>query len=144
MRKALALAGRAGARGEVPVGAIVAQGSTILGRGHNRRETLGDPTHHAEIAAIRQAAKKLGTWRLTRCVLYVTLEPCAMCAGACVNARLEKIVYGCADPKGGYVQTLGAIASDPRLNHRCEIAGGVLAPECAGVLKDFFRKRRGA
>jgi tRNA(adenine34) deaminase len=142
MAEAIRLARRAGARGEVPVGAVVSRKGTIVGRGSNRREKTSDPTHHAEIAALRAAARRLNSWRLEGCTLYVTLEPCAMCAGACVNARVERIVYGCADPKGGYVATLGAIASDRRLNHRCRVDGGVRASECAALLTDFFRGRR--
>jgi tRNA(adenine34) deaminase len=143
MRQAIALARRAFARGEVPVGAMVIRGEEVLGRGSNRREATSDPTHHAEIEAIRRAARKLGTWRLDDCSLYVTLEPCPMCAGACVNARIRKIVYGCEDPKAGYVRSLGTVASDPRLNHRCEVVGGILAEECGAILKEFFRARRG-
>ena len=142
MREAIALARRAFARGEVPVGAMVIRGDEVLGRGSNRREATSDPTHHAEIEAIRRAARKLGTWRLDDCSLYVTLEPCPMCAGACVNARIRKIVYGCEDPKAGYVRSLGTVASDPRLNHRCQIVGGVLAEECGAILKEFFRGKR--
>ncbi len=144
MREALRLAGRAGSRGEVPVGAIVVREGRVLGRGLNRRELTDDPTHHAEIEAIRKAARRAGDWRLDGSVLYVTLEPCAMCAGACVNARIGAIVYGCPDPKAGYVETLGSIASDSRLNHRCEIEGGVLATESEDLLRRFFRERRGA
>jgi len=143
MREAMRLADRAGSRGEVPVGAVVVRDGRILGRGFNRREANDDPTHHAEIEAIRKAARRQEGWRLDGAALYVTLEPCPMCAGACVNARIEMIVYGCADPKAGYVATLGTIASDPRLNHRCEVRGGVLADESALRLKRFFRERRG-
>ena len=143
MRRALGLARRAFARGEVPVGAMVMRDGEILGRGYNKRESSADPTHHAEIEAIRRAAKKTGGWRLSGCTLYVTLEPCPMCAGACVNARIARIVYGCHDPKAGYVRTLGAVASDPRLNHRCEVTAGVLEEECGAILKEFFRGRRG-
>jgi len=143
MAEAIRLARRAGGLGEVPVGAVVSRDGAILGRGYNRREQTSDPTHHAEIAALRMAAKRLKTWRLDRCTLYATLEPCAMCAGACVNARIGRIVFGCADPKGGYVATLGAIASDRRLNHRCRVVGGVRGAECAELLTGFFRTRRG-
>ena len=143
MHEAMRLAGRAASRGEVPVGAVVVRGGRALGRGANRRESAADPTHHAEIEAIRRAAARAGTWRLEGSSLYVTLEPCAMCAGACVNARIERIVWGCADPKAGYVASLGAIASDPRLNHRCALTGGVLAEESAELLRRFFRERRG-
>jgi tRNA(adenine34) deaminase len=142
MVKALRLAERAQRLHEVPVGAVVVRGGAIIGRGFNQREGRSDPLHHAEMAAIRQASRHLKNWRLTGCVLYATLEPCAMCAGACVNARVSTIVYGCADPKGGYVTSLGAIATDPRLNHRCQIRGGVLEAECAAILRQFFRARR--
>jgi tRNA(adenine34) deaminase len=143
MRVALGLARRAARRGEVPVGALVMRGGAILGRGSNRRESASDPTHHAEIEAIRRAAHRLGSWRLEGCDLYVTMEPCAMCAGACVNARIRKIIFGCKDPKAGYVESLGSIVRDHRLNHRCEVLGGVLEAECGAVLKEFFRARRG-
>ena len=143
MARALRLAARAERLHEVPVGAVVVKDGRIIGRGFNQREGKNDPLHHAEMASIRQASRHLKSWRLSGCVLYVTLEPCAMCAGASVNARIAKIVYGCADPKGGYVASLGAIASDPRLNHRCQVQGGVLEAECAGILRRFFRARRG-
>jgi tRNA(adenine34) deaminase len=142
MREALRLAERAFARGEVPVGAIVVHDGVVAGRGHNRRESRQDPTHHAEIEALRKAARRLGGWRLEGTVLYVTLEPCAMCAGACVNARVSRIVYRCADPKAGYAGTLGNVAADPRLNHRCEVRGGVLAEASSEILQRFFRERR--
>ena len=142
MRRALRLAKLAARRGEVPVGAVVVFGSRLLAVGCNQRETKHDPVAHAEIQAIRRAARKLGSWRLDGCTLYVTLEPCAMCAGACVNARIARIVYGCADPKAGYVSSLGNLASDARLNHRCEVVGGVLAAESGAALRDFFRRRR--
>jgi tRNA(adenine34) deaminase len=143
MKEALRLARRAGSRGEVPVGAVVVRGGRVLGRGVNRRELRADPTHHAEIEALRRAAARSGSWRLDGGTLYVTLEPCAMCSGACVNARIARIVYGCADPKAGYVASLGAIATDARLNHRCELTGGILAAESSELLRDFFRQRRG-
>ncbi|HET9795925.1 MAG TPA: tRNA adenosine(34) deaminase TadA [Thermoanaerobaculia bacterium] len=143
MREALRLAERAGSRGEVPVGAVVVRGGRALGRGTNRRESRADPTHHAEIEALRRAAARSGSWRLDGATLYVTLEPCAMCAGACVNARIARIVYGCSDPKAGYVESLGAIATDSRLNHRCSLRGGVLADQSAELLRRFFRERRG-
>jgi tRNA(adenine34) deaminase len=142
MRRALRLARLAGLAGEVPVGAVVLREDKIVGLGCNQRETKHDPVAHAEIQAIRRAARRIGSWRLDRCVLYVTMEPCAMCAGACVSARIEKIVYGCADPKAGYVDSLGSIATDARLNHRCEVVGGVLAGEASELLKAFFRERR--
>ena len=142
MREALRLAERAFARGEVPVGAIVVREGAPLGRGHNRRESRQDPTHHAEIEALRRAARRAGGWRLDGAVLYVTLEPCAMCAGACVNARVSRIVYGCPDPKAGYAGTLGNVAADSRLNHRCQVQGGVREAEAAEILRRFFRERR--
>jgi tRNA(adenine34) deaminase len=143
MREALRLAGKAFAGGEVPVGSIVVRDGAALGRGHNRRESRRDPTHHAEIEALRKAARRGGGWRLDGATLYVTLEPCAMCAGACVNARVSRIVYGCPDPKAGYAGTLGNVATDSRLNHRCRVDGGVLEAESAEILRRFFRERRG-
>ena len=143
MREALAQARKGADAGEAPVGAIVvsAEGE-ILSRAHNSPIGTNDPTAHAEILALREAARRTGNYRLTGCVLVATIEPCPMCAGAAVAARVAKIVYGAADPKAGAVSTLYNIASDPRLNHRAEVVGGVLADECAGLLKDFFRKRR--
>ncbi len=143
MRHALALARQAAARGEVPVGAVVYQGERILGQGHNRRETDQDPTAHAEIIALRKAARTLGSWRLEDCCIAVTLEPCPMCAGALVNARVARLVYGPADPKMGSVATLHRLCDDPRFNHRLEIVPGLLADESAELLKEFFRQRRG-
>jgi tRNA(adenine34) deaminase len=146
MRQALALAARASRHGEVPVGAVVVANvngqRSVVGRGFNLRETRCDPTAHAEILALRQAGRKLGLWRLTDCTLYVTLEPCAMCSGAAVNARLQRIVYGCADPKAGAVDTLYTICADERLNHRTLSLGGVCAAESAALLQTFFRARR--
>lgn len=144
MREALAEARSAVEHGDVPVGAIVvdAQGHEIA-RGHNRREADGDPVAHAEIVAIRKAAEALGSWRLEGCSLFVTLEPCAMCAGALVNARVERLVYGARDPKAGAVETLFRIADDPRLNHRVVVTGGVLAEEAAALLTGFFEALRG-
>src|ERR1700675_352590 len=139
MREALAFARIAYAEQEVPIGAVVVREGKMIGRGRNRRERLADPTHHAEIEAIREAAQEVGTWRLDDCTLYATLEPCAMCAGAAVNARLSRIVYGCADPKGGYCGTLGNIPQDERLNHRCQVEGGLLGTESAELLQQFFR-----
>src|SRR5262249_50129069 len=115
----------------------------ILGRGHNRRETDGDPLAHAELAAIREAAAKVGGWRLTGTTLYVTLEPCSMCAGALVAARIDRLVYGAAAPKAGYCGTLGNLVQDPRLNHRLEVTAGVLADECGALLSGFFAGLRG-
>ena len=142
MREALAFARISYAEQEVPVGAVVVAGGRIVGRGRNRREALADPTHHAEIEALREAGQAAGTWRLDGATLYATLEPCAMCAGAAVNARLARVVFGCADPKAGYCGTLGNIPRDPRLNHRCAVDGGILAGECAALLQQFFRARR--
>ena len=133
----------AAAEDEVPVGAvIVSLEQGVVGRGHNQREQLLDPTAHAEMIAITQAAQALRSWRLDDCVLYVTLEPCPMCAGAVVQARLPFVVYGCADPKAGACDTLYQITSDPRLNHRCQVVGGVLADRCAALLIDFFAAKR--
>jgi tRNA(adenine34) deaminase len=142
MREALAFARIAYAEQEVPIGAIVVRENRMVGRGRNRRERLADPTHHAEIEAIREAAGAAKTWRLDGATLYATVEPCPMCAGAAVNARIARIVYGCADPKAGYCGTLGNIPQDPRLNHRCAVEGGLLADESAGLLKQFFQARR--
>jgi tRNA(adenine34) deaminase len=143
MREALAFARIAFAEQEVPAGAVVVRGGRLLGRGRNRREALQDPTHHAEIEALREAARAAGTWRLDGATLYATLEPCPMCAGAAVNARLARVVFGCADPKAGYCGTLANVPQDERLNHRCEVAGGLLADEASELLKLFFRARRG-
>ena len=148
MREALALAREAGERGEIPVGAIVVHHpegggeERVIGRGFNQREADADPSAHAEIVAMRQAGKALGSWRLLECTLYVTLEPCPMCAGALVQSRLERVVYGCRDPKAGAVETLFQICSDSRLNHRVEVVGNVLAEEAGALLKNFFGMRR--
>ena len=128
--------------GDVPVGAIVAVGGVVMSRGRNRRELVSDPTAHAEIEALRAASASRGSWRLSDATLYVTLEPCPMCAGALVNARIGRVVYGCSDPKAGAVDTLFTIGRDPRLNHRFEVTSGVLAQPCAQVLKSFFAARR--
>ncbi len=142
MREALAFARIAFGEQEVPVGAVVVRGDRMVGRGRNRREALADPTHHAEIEALREAATSARTWRLEGATLYATVEPCAMCAGAAVNARVARIVFACADPKAGYCGSLGDIPRDPRLNHRCEVEGGLLAEESAELLRLFFRARR--
>ena len=145
MRRALAAAERAAELGEVPVGAVIVRGGEVIAEAYNRRETDGDPLAHAELLAIRQAARRIGGWRLTGCTMFVTLEPCAMCAGALVNARVERLVYGAADPKAGFCGTLGDLTRDPRLNHRLEVVGGVLAEESAELLRRFFdRLRQGA
>ena len=147
MEMALEEAGQAAAEDEVPVGAvIVSLKQGVIARAHNQRERLRDPTAHAEMIAITQAAEALQSWRLDGCALYVTLEPCPMCAGAVVQARLPLVVYGCPDPKAGACHTLYQITSDPRLNHRCQVVGGVLggilADRCAGILRQFFLDRR--
>jgi tRNA(adenine34) deaminase len=142
MREALAFARIAFSEQEVPIGAVVVRDGKMLGRGRNRREALHDPTHHAEIEAIREAAQAVGSWRLEGATLYATLEPCAMCAGAAVNARLARIVFGCADPKSGYCGTLGNIPQDARLNHRSSVEGGLLADESSELLRLFFQARR--
>jgi len=129
---------------EVPIGAIVYHEPTqrIIGRGYNRREIDEDPTAHAEIIALREAARELKSWRLIDCVLAVTLEPCPMCAGAIVNARVARLIYGCADPKAGAVRTLFRLCDDDRLNHRVAVEDGILAEECAELLRSFFRAQR--
>jgi tRNA(adenine34) deaminase len=129
---------------EVPIGCVIRHDPSdrIIGQGFNRRETDHDPTAHAEIIAMRQASRELGHWRLIDCTMAVTLEPCPMCAGAIVNARLPRLIYGCADPKAGAVRTLYQICDDDRLNHRAEITEGILADECAQLLQEFFRKQR--
>ncbi|HSQ15287.1 MAG TPA: tRNA adenosine(34) deaminase TadA [Candidatus Binatia bacterium] len=143
MRAALREAEKGAAAGEIPVGAVVVSPEwRILSRAHNRPVTANDPTAHAEILALRSAARRIGNYRLTGCRLVVTLEPCPMCAGAAVVARVEEIIYGAPDPKGGAVSTLYRIASDPRLNHRAAVTSGVLAEECAAPLTAFFRSRR--
>lgn len=138
MRCALVEARAAADRGEVPVGAVVVREGTIVGRGHNLRESTDDPLAHAELMAIAEAARATGHWRLIGCTLYVTLEPCAMCAGALVNSRVERLVYGARDPKTGFVGSLGDLVRDPRLNHRLEVSEGVLAEECGKLLAGFF------
>ena len=130
--------------GEVPVGAVAVLDGAIVGRGRNRTIELQDPTAHAETIALRQAAAQQHDWRLIGLTLYATLEPCAMCAGACVLARIDRLVYGAADPKAGMCGSLASIPDDPRLNHRVEIVSGVLAARCGELLTEFFRARRGA
>jgi tRNA(adenine34) deaminase len=144
MRQALAVAGRAPAHADVPVGAVVVKDGAVIARAHNHREKGADPTAHAEVLAIRKAAKKLGSWRLDGCTLYVTLEPCAMCAGAIVLSRLPRLVYGASDPKAGFVGSLGDLCRDPRLNHRPSVLAGVLGEECGRILVEFFREKRRA
>jgi tRNA(adenine34) deaminase len=142
MRKALTEARAAEEAGEVPVGAIVVHQGSVIGRGYNQREVLRDPTAHAEMIAITAAAQAMNSWRLTGCTLYVTLEPCLMCAGAIVQARIERVVFGAEDSKAGACVSLYQATTDERLNHRVSLLGGVLAGACGAVLSDFFRAQR--
>jgi tRNA(adenine34) deaminase len=142
MQQALELARQCVDCEDVPVGALVTRAGRIIGRGYNQREKLQDPTAHAEMIALTAAAAHVGHWRLEDCVMYVTLEPCPMCAGALVLARLPRLVYGAADPKGGACGSLFTITEDPRLNHRVETVAGILAEPCAELLREFFRRRR--
>jgi tRNA(adenine34) deaminase len=142
MERAIELARQAALAGEVPIAAVIYRGDEILGEAANNREAMADPTGHAEIVAMRIAGRQLGEWRLEGCSMAVTLEPCPMCAGALVNARLGKLVYGATDPKAGACETLYAIPGDTRLNHRVEMHGGVLAPRCVELLRAFFKERR--
>ena len=142
MRLALDLAQRGLEAGEVPVGAVVVRDGLILGRAHNTPVRLADPTAHAEIMALREAGRRLGNYRLPGATLYVTVEPCPMCCGAALHARLARVVYGAVDPKAGAVESLYRLLDDARLNHRVEAAGGVLAEECGAVLRRFFEPRR--
>ena len=142
MRLAIREAERALAHDDVPVGAVVVHDGELIGAGHNERELRQDPTAHAEMIALREAAASLRSWRLLETVLYVTLEPCAMCAGAIVLGRVPRVVYGTTDPKAGAAGSVLDILAEPRLNHRPEVAAGLLADECAALLVDFFRTRR--
>lgn len=142
MLRALELAKEAQALGEVPIGAVVVCGDQIVGEGYNRREIDNDPLAHAELLAIKSASHHLGRWRLSGCTLYVTLEPCVMCAGALVNARLDEVVFGAFDQKAGAVMSLMELCSDERLNHRMKVTAGVLGAESANLLKDFFASLR--
>jgi len=142
MRLALAEAQQAAQEDEVPVGAVIVHQERVIASAHNQRQQLHDPTAHAEMIAITQAAEALHSWRLEDCTLYVTLEPCPMCAGAILQARIPVVVYGAADPKAGAVHTLFHLLEDPRLNHRCLITAGVMADECSAVLSRFFQKQR--
>ncbi len=144
MLEAIALARGAAADGEVPVGAVAVHDGVVVGRGTNRREAARDPTAHAELLAIQEAARTLGRWRLTGVTLVVTLEPCAMCAGAMVLGRIDRLVYGAPDPKAGAAGSLMNLCADPRLNHRMEVVAGVRGAECGALLQEFFRSRRGA
>jgi len=143
MEAALDEAHGARVEGEVPVGAVAVRAGEVVGRGRNRTVELQDPTAHAEMLALRAAAAALGSWRLIGVALYATLEPCAMCSGACVLARIDRLIYGADDPKSGMSGSLASIPDDPRLNHRVDIVRGVLAEECGALLMDFFRVRRG-
>ncbi len=142
MAEALALAAQAEKAGDVPVGALVVRDGRVLGRGFNRREAACDPTAHAEVLALREAAQTDGIWRLDGATLYVTLEPCPMCAGAIVNSRIARLVFGATDPKGGACGSLFDIPSDPRVNHRVSITSGVMAEDSAVMLRAFFEERR--
>jgi tRNA(adenine34) deaminase len=143
MELAVAEAEKAAELGETPVGAVVVCEGKLVAQAGNRRETTLDPTAHAELLALQAAARALGRWRLSGCTLYVTLEPCVMCAGALVLARVDRLVYGATDPKGGAVASLFEVPTDARLNHRVEVASGVLADRCGAMLTEFFRVRRG-
>ncbi len=142
IREAIKEARVAEGKGEVPVGAVIVHEGRVVGRGHNLRESSQDPTAHAEMIALRQAASELGSWRVIDATVFVTLEPCPMCAGALVNARVGRVVWGCDDPKAGATRTLYTIGNDPRLNHRFEAVGGVLRDECAALLCEFFAALR--
>jgi tRNA(adenine34) deaminase len=144
MRLALAEAERAALHGDVPIGCVVTLGERELARAHNRREVDADPTAHAEVLALRDAARELGQWRLEGATVYVTLEPCPMCAGALVNARIARLVYAASDPKAGAIDSLYSLGRDARLNHRFEVTGGLLASEGAALLQAFFAKLRAA
>jgi len=143
MRLALDEAQAAPAHLDVPIGAVVVRDGEVVARRHNERECTGDPTAHAEVLALRDAAAVVGHWRLLDCTLYVTLEPCVMCAGALVNSRIGRVVYGAVDPKAGAVQSLYEVCADERLNHRPPVTAGVLGDECSRLLKAFFAARRG-
>lgn len=142
MQEALREAQKAFTKGEVPIGAVLVKEGKIIARAHNLRETLCDATAHAEILALSAGSKVTGSWRLTETTLFVTLEPCPMCAGALVQARVKRLVYGAPDPKAGAAGTLYNLVDDPRFNHRLKVASGVLRGECAGILKEFFRGLR--
>jgi len=143
MREALRQAQRAGDAGEVPVGAVVVLAGKIIGRAHNQVELLKDATAHAEMLALTQAEAAVGDWRLIECDLYVTKEPCAMCAGAIVHTRIRRVIFGCADRAAGAAGSVMNLLQMPGFNHRCEITSGTLQDECSAILQEFFRKRRG-
>lgn len=142
MRQALAEARQALLEEEVPIGAVIVRGEQVIAAAHNQREQLKDPTAHAEMIAITQAAAAVGGWRLEECTLYVTLEPCIMCSGAILQSRIPLVVFGATDPKAGAVDSLFHLLSDPRLNHRCQVIPGVLATECGEILTKFFQAQR--
>src|SRR5215469_6362325 len=142
MREALRLANKAAVADEVPVGAVIVRAGKIIARSHNQVELLKDATAHAEMLALTQAEEAVGDWRLTDCDLYVTKEPCPMCAGAIVHTRLRRVIFGCADPVSGAAGSVINLLQMPTLNHQCDIAAGILENECAVILKDFFRERR--
>jgi len=142
MQAALAEAERARAKGEVPIGAVIVHGGKIVGRGHNLRETSNDPTTHAEMVAIREAAATIGHWRLLDTTLYVTLEPCVMCMGAIILARIPRLVYACRDPRAGAVGSIYDFSEDQRFNHKVEVTSGVLGEACSDMLSAFFRELR--
>jgi tRNA(adenine34) deaminase len=147
MTRAIAEARKAEAKAEVPIGCVIVRDGHVIARGHNLRETAQDPAAHAELIAIRKAARKLGSWRLLDCTLYVTLEPCTMCMGAIILSRIPTLVFGCYDPKGGAAGSLYDLSDDPRLNHSVELVPRVLEEECSGMLSEFFaalRKRKRA
>ena len=144
MREALEQARAAAHHGDVPVGAVVVHEGRVIARAHNERELRGDPTAHAEVLALRAAADAVGGWRLAGCTLYVTLEPCVMCAGALQQSRIDRVVFGAADPKGGATGTLYNVAADPRLNHEVDVTHGVLAEESSRLLSEFFAMHRNA
>lgn len=143
MQQALLEAQKAYDMGEVPIGAVIVKDGEVIARGHNLRETGKDPTLHAEMVAIREAAQRLGGWRLTGCELYVTIEPCPMCAGAIIQARIQRVVFGALDPKAGCAGSLYNLLQDPRFNHRVEVVGGVMEEECRRIMQEFFREKRG-
>lgn len=142
MRRAIALAQQAASEDEVPVGAVIVHHGKIIGTGWNQREQLHDPTAHAEMIALTQAASHLGSWRLEECALYATLEPCPMCAGAILQARIPRVVFGAYDPKAGAVSSLYQLLQDSRLNHTCDVSGGILQMECGSLLTQFFEAKR--
>ena len=142
MAQAIDQAHIAAEKGDVPIGAVIVYKNQLIARAYNQREELNDPTAHAEIIALTQAAAYIGSWRLNGCTIYVTLEPCPMCAGALVLARMDRLVYGCDDPKAGACKSLYNIVTDDRLNHRLDVTDGVLAEDCSKLLQDFFQQRR--